>query len=106
MSELENPHYHRKAGYAMIMVAASLAAIGLMHITIGEDVLFADTIQREKTQTFEEYKLYEGFFWQPHKVMMMNHQNGKSSVLKFQDVKLNNGFTDKDFSQNSLRRSR
>ena len=58
-----------------------------------------------KTQTFEEYKLYEGFFWQPHKVMMMNHQNGKSSVLKFQDVKLNNGFTDKDFSQNSLRRS-
>lgn len=59
-----------------------------------------------KTQTFEEYKLYEGFFWQPHKVMMMNHQNGKSSVLKFQDVKLNNGFTDKDFSQNSLRRSR
>jgi len=38
--------------------------------------------------------------------MMMNHQNGKSSVLKFQDVKLNNGFTDKDFSQNSLRRSR
>jgi|TARA_B110000014_G_C20066060_1_gene555579 plastocyanin len=58
MSELENPHYHRKAGYAMIMVAASLAAIGLMHITIGEDVLFADTIQREKTQTFEDCKLF------------------------------------------------
>lgn len=59
-----------------------------------------------KTQTFEEYKLYEGFFWQPHKIKMMNHQNGKSSILKFQDVKLNSGFTDKDFSQNSLRRSR
>ena len=44
MSELENPHYHRKAGYAMIMVAASLAAIGLIHITIGENVLFADEI--------------------------------------------------------------
>ena len=59
-----------------------------------------------KTQTFEEYKLYEGFFWQPHKIKMMNHQNGKSSILKFQDIKLNSGFTDKDFSQNSLRRSR
>ena len=59
-----------------------------------------------KTQTFEEYKLYEGFFWQPHKIKMMYHQNGKSSILKFQDIKLNSGFTDKDFSQNSLRRSR
>ena len=46
-----------------------------------------------KTQTFEEYKLYEGFFWQPHKIKMMNHQNGKSSILKFQDIKLNSGFT-------------
>ena len=56
MSELENPHYHRKVGYAMIMVAASLAAIGLIHITIGENVLFADEIQREKTAAFEECK--------------------------------------------------
>ena len=39
MSDLENPHYHRKAGYAMIMVAASLAAIGVVHVLIGEDVL-------------------------------------------------------------------
>ena len=37
---------------------------------------------------------------------MINHQNGKSSILMFEDVKLNTGFTDKDFSQNSLRRSR
>ena len=54
-----------------------------------------------KTQTFEEYKLYEGFFWQPHKIKMMNHQNGKSSILKLQDIKLNSDFTDKDFSQKS-----
>ena len=56
MSDLENPHYHRKAGYAMIMVAASLAAIGILHITIGEDVLFSDTIQRDKTEFFEMCK--------------------------------------------------
>ena len=40
----------------MILVAASLAAIGLIHITIGENVLFADEIQREKTAAFEECK--------------------------------------------------
>ena len=40
----------------MILVAASLAAIGLLHITIGENVLFADEIQREKTAAFEECK--------------------------------------------------
>ncbi len=62
MSELENPHYHRKVGYAMIMVAASLAAIGLVHMTIGENVLFADEIQRQKTAAFEECKVndFEG----------------------------------------------
>ena len=54
MSELENPHYHRKVGYAMIMVAASLAAIGLIHITIGENVLFADEIQRQKMGFVQE----------------------------------------------------
>ena len=59
-----------------------------------------------KTQKFEEYKLYEGFFWQPHKVEMINHQNGKSSILLFENVKLNSGFTDRDFTQNSLKRSR
>ena len=56
MSDLENPHYHRKAGYAMIMVAASLAAIGITHLMIGEDVLFADSIQRDKTAFFEMCK--------------------------------------------------
>ena len=59
-----------------------------------------------KTQKFEEYKLYEGFFWQPHKIEMINHQNGKSSILLFENVKLNSGFTDRDFTQNSLKRSR
>ena len=46
------------------------------------------------------------FFWQPHKVEMINHQNGKSSILLFENVKLNNGFTNRDFTQNSLKRSR
>ena len=37
---------------------------------------------------------------------MKNHQNGKSSILKFTEVSFKKGLTDKDFSQNSLKRSR
>ena len=51
---MKNPHYQRKAGYGMIVVAASLAVIGLLQVTIGPDVLFGDKIQRATTATFEE----------------------------------------------------
>jgi hypothetical protein len=40
----------------MIVVAASLAAIGLIALAIGSDVLFADNIQRENTAHFNECK--------------------------------------------------
>ena len=47
---------HAQAGFAMIVVAASLAAIGLLALAIGEDVLFADNIQRGNTAHFNECK--------------------------------------------------
>ena len=56
MSDMENPHNYRKVGYSMILVAASLSLIGIIHITIGEDVLFGDQMQRDKTAFFEECK--------------------------------------------------
>ena len=56
MSEMENPHHYRKVGYSMILVAASLTLIGLIHLAIGEDVLFGDQMQRDKTAFFEECK--------------------------------------------------
>ena len=56
MSEMENPHHYRKVGFSMILVAASLAAIGIIHISIGENVLFGDQMQRDKTAFFEECK--------------------------------------------------
>jgi len=40
----------------MIVVAASLTAIALLQLGIGEDVLFADDIQRAKTAEFENCK--------------------------------------------------
>ena len=53
MSQMQNPHHYRKVGYSMILVAASLAAIGLVQLAIGPDVLFGDQMQRDKTAFFE-----------------------------------------------------
>jgi len=54
---MKEPHHFRKVGYGMIMVAASLAAIGILQVAIGPDVLFGDTIQREQVAMFEDCKL-------------------------------------------------
>ena len=47
---------HAQAGFAMIVVAASLATIGLLALALAEDVLFADNIQRGNTAHFNECK--------------------------------------------------
>ena len=53
---MKEPHHYRKVGYGMIMVAASLAMIGILQLTIGPDVLFGDTIQRQQVAVFEDCK--------------------------------------------------
>jgi len=50
---MKEPHHQRKVGYGMIMVAASLALIGIIQVWIGPDVLFGDTIQRQQINDFE-----------------------------------------------------
>ena len=50
---MKEPHHQRKVGIGMIMVAASLALIGILQLTIGPDVLFGDVIQREQVALFE-----------------------------------------------------
>ena len=56
MSEMQNPHHYRKVGWSMVLVAASLAAIGIVQVWIGPDVLFADQMQRDSTAFFEMCK--------------------------------------------------
>lgn len=53
---MKEPHNYAKVGYSMIVVSASLAAIGLIALAIGSDVLFADNIQRDNTTHFNECK--------------------------------------------------
>ncbi len=53
---MKEPHNYAKVGYSMIVVSASLAAIGLLALAISDDVLFSDNIQRENTAHFNECK--------------------------------------------------
>jgi outer membrane lipoprotein-sorting protein len=59
-----------------------------------------------KTQTFRGYHQYLGKFWYPDEMFMENHQSGKSTLLKWSDYKFKNGFKDRDFNRNSLKRAR
>jgi len=53
---MKEPHNHAIVGYSMILVSVSLVAIALIALAIGEDVLYADKIQRGETAHFEECK--------------------------------------------------
>ena len=53
---MKEPHHQKKVGIGMIMVAASLALIGMLQLFIGPDVLFGDDIQRQQIEIFEDCK--------------------------------------------------
>ncbi|RMW39018.1 MAG: hypothetical protein EA446_03715 [Nitrosopumilus sp.] len=53
---MKEPHNHAKVGYSMIVVAASLAVIGIMALFMANDVLYADNLQRDNTIHFNECK--------------------------------------------------
>jgi len=53
---MKDPHNYAKVGYSMILVAGSLAAIGIISIFLADNVLFADNIQRDNTAHFNECK--------------------------------------------------
>ncbi|MEZ5548834.1 MAG: outer membrane lipoprotein-sorting protein [Pseudomonadales bacterium] len=55
-----------------------------------------------KTLTFADYQQYLAKYWRPHQMEMINHQTGKSTLLKWDDFQFKNGYTEKDFSLNSL----
>ena len=53
---MKDPKNMRGVGYSMILVSVSLVAILVLGVAIGEDVLFADNISRDKTSHFNECK--------------------------------------------------
>jgi len=59
-----------------------------------------------KTLTYHEYKLYLEKYWRPSRMEMENHQTGKSTTLAWQEYKFQNGFEERDFDKNALKRMR
>ena len=54
---MKEPHNYAQVGYAMIVVSASLAVMGIMALFMADDVLFADNMQRNAVAHFNECKL-------------------------------------------------
>lgn len=59
-----------------------------------------------KTQLFKNYKQYLNQFWRAGEQVMTNHQNGKGTVLKWENYQFRMGLTDRDFDKNTLKRAR
>lgn len=59
-----------------------------------------------KTLSMEGYQQYKDKFWRPAKMVMVNHQTGKSTELHWTEYKFGAGLSEADFNQNSLMRAR
>ena len=59
-----------------------------------------------KTLTYHDYNQYLDRFWRPGRMEMVNHITKKSTTLHWRNYKLKNGFTDRDFDRNALKRAR
>ncbi|MEP2026887.1 MAG: outer membrane lipoprotein-sorting protein [Reichenbachiella sp.] len=58
-----------------------------------------------KTLSYANYKVYLGKHWRAGEFLMVNHQTGKETTLKFEDYRFKVGLAEADFSQNSLIRA-
>ena len=59
-----------------------------------------------KTLSHTDYKQYGGKYWRANTLTMVNHLNGKETVLTFSEIKFDVNMTDDDFSQNALKRAK
>lgn len=59
-----------------------------------------------KTLTASKFKKYKKKYWRALHSLMENKQSGKSTILEVEKIQFRTGLKAKDFSQNSLKRSR
>lgn len=59
-----------------------------------------------KTLTYTNYKQYEGKFWRPDDMSVVNHLTKKSTDLHWKDYRFKTGLNARDFDRNSLKRAR
>ncbi|MCK5830920.1 MAG: outer membrane lipoprotein-sorting protein [Methylococcales bacterium] len=59
-----------------------------------------------KTQLFKNYKQYLNQYWRAGEQIITNHQNGKTTVLLWENYQFKAGLTDRNFDKNTLKRAR
>lgn len=59
-----------------------------------------------KTQSLYDYNVYQNRYHLPGTTKMTNHQTGKTTTLKWNDIQLNTKLSSKDFTVASLKRQR
>jgi Outer membrane lipoprotein-sorting protein len=59
-----------------------------------------------KTQTFSKYKKHLNKYWRAHEMLMVNHQNNRSTKLIWENFKFRNGYSNRHFSRNGLKNAR
>ena len=57
-----------------------------------------------KTLVWKDYKRYLNKIWRADEMRMLNHQSGKSTLLRWTNYKFGNGLKDADFNQERLKR--
>lgn len=59
-----------------------------------------------KTLTYSGYQKYLDQYWRADQLQMENHQNEKSTLLKWSNYQFRTGLDEKDFNHNSLQRAK
>jgi len=59
-----------------------------------------------KTLTLSGYQQYLDRYWRASQMEMVNHRNGKSTVLEWSNYRFRTGLSERDFDKNSLKRAR
>ncbi len=59
-----------------------------------------------KTLTVSGYRQYLEHYWRPDRMEMVNHQNGKSTLLEWKNYRFRTGLSERDFRKQALKRLR
>lgn len=59
-----------------------------------------------KTLVADDHEQYQSRYWRPGEMVMVNHQNGKSTVLNWREYNFGTGLRDQDFTKRALERTR
>ncbi|MFK7915455.1 MAG: outer membrane lipoprotein-sorting protein [Pseudomonadales bacterium] len=87
--------------------SAQVVAVDTEHLRLVSIEYFDRRGDPLKTLVSSEFQLYQERFWRASRMLMTNHQTGKSTELNWRDFHFSTGLSaERDFSTNALQRAR